>query len=233
MYNTSFLKLFNRVNLFQEARAYILVNLYGTANNLVIGGTQPDIGSYVMYLFTGGGMGGYADGDGLTYGAPTGGLCRQQPYEVFEQLYPVRTRQFSIREGSAGAGKHRGGFGAVIEFEFLGDEAVLSVFGERGKFGPTGLRGGKSGARNEFCIIRSSGEKLVFPFLTKGQTAIRKGDVIQLRTPGGGGYGDPLERERKLILEDIAKGYIDKRAAETEYGAVVDDAELESIRALL
>lgn len=183
-----------------------------------------------MYLFTGGGYGGWDGGDGFPYGAPPVGTSRVQPYEVFEQLYPVRTKQFSLREGSGGMGKYRGGFGAVIEIEFLAEEARVGLVGDRAKFGPKGILGGKDGAKSKVYIIRANGERYKFPLLSKGETIIHKGDVIVLETPGGGGYGDPAERERKLILADVVNGFIDRDTAEREYGITIKDEELEAIK---
>ncbi|MFC2013627.1 hydantoinase B/oxoprolinase family protein [Chloroflexota bacterium] len=205
----------------------------GTINNIGIGGEDPERGPYIMYLYTGGGYGGWKGGDGFTYGAPSMSISRVQPYEVFEQHYPVITRQFSIRESSGGAGKYRGGFGAVIEIEFLGKEAKISLLGDRGKFGPKGILGGGDGAKDEVSIIKKNGDKIVFPFLTKGEAFIEQGDLIQVKTPGGGGYGDPHERERELILKDVVKGFCTKEEAEKEYDILIQDEELEYIRKIL
>ncbi|MBI3329489.1 MAG: hydantoinase B/oxoprolinase family protein [Nitrospinae bacterium] len=75
---------------------------FGTVNNVTIGGTDELRGPYVMYMFNGGGYGGSKALDGLTYGAPTISISKTQPYEVFEQRYPVIFRQFAIRENSVG-----------------------------------------------------------------------------------------------------------------------------------
>ncbi len=204
---------------------------FGSINNLTIGGWDPKIGQYVLYMFYGGGLGGYDGGDGLTYGGPPVGISRAQTFEVFEQLYPVITRQFNIREGSAGAGQYRGGYGAVIEVEFLGEqEARLCHLGERGKYPPRGILGGKDARMNEFRIIRKDGEVYISPFVTKGETFINKGDVFQLLTPGGAGYGDPRKRERRLVIEDVLNEYYDKETAEREYGIVIDQKELDDLR---
>lgn len=101
--------------------------------------------------------------------------------------------------------KYRGGFGTILEIEFLEDEATLNFIGDQGIFAPQGMLGGKEGAKTELFIIRRGGERFSFPFLTEGETIIRRRDRIILKTPGGGGYGDLHERDRTLILKDIAK----------------------------
>ena len=98
-----------------------------------------------MYMFNGGGYGGHPEGDGMTYGSPIISVARSQPVELYEQRYPVRIRKFAIREESAGAGRYRGGFGAIMETEFIKGEGKASVLGDRGAFGPRGLYGGKDG----------------------------------------------------------------------------------------
>ena len=206
---------------------------FGTVNNVTIGGTDEVVGSYVMYMFNGGGYGGSRELDGLTYGAPTISISKTQPYEVFEQRYPVLFRQFAIRENSAGVGAHRGGFGAVIELELSRGEAMASFIGDRGRFGPPGMLDGGPGAKCEVTIYRQ-GKKYVPPHLTKdervllrGRVSIQKGDVVQLKTPGGGGYGDPLRRDPYLVLRDVQRGYISRRAAKQDYGVVIRGAKVD------
>ncbi len=208
----------------------IPANPFGTINNVGIGGVDLRGKDYIMYIFSGGGYGGYDGGDGFPYGAPPVGTSRVQPYEVLEQLYPIRTKQFSLRNGSGGVGKYRGGWGAVIEIELLAEEASVGLMGDRGKFAPRGIVGGKDGAKNEVYILRANGQIYKFPFLTKGETIMHKGDTLVLRTPGGGGYGEPTERERESILADVVNGFIDKEAAQREYNITIKNEELEAIK---
>ncbi len=200
---------------------------FGTVNNVTIGGTDEIVGPYIMYMFNGGGYGGSNEHDGLIYGAPTISISKTQPCEVFEQRYPVLFRQFAIRENSGGTGAHRGGLGAVIELELSRGEAMASFIGDRGRFGPPGMLGGGPGAKCEVAIYRQ-GKKYIPPHLTKdervllrGRVSIQKGDVVQLKTPGGGGYGDPLARDAALVLRDVQRGYISRRLAKQQYGVVI------------
>ncbi len=209
----------------------IPANPFGTINNIGIGGTDLEGKPYIMHIFTGGGYGGYDDGDGFPYGAPPVGTARVQPYEVFENIYPVRIRRFSLRENSGGIGKYRGGLGARIEIELLAEEARIGFLGDRANFGPQGMHGGGEGAKNGIVIVRANGEIEKLPLGAKGGAILHKGDIFAINTPGGGGYGVPQERERKLILKDIINEIISLEEAERDYhiGPVSKD-ELQGIR---
>lgn len=195
---------------------------FATVNNLTIGGIDPQGGPYVFYVYTGGGYGGNIDTDGLTNGVSAVGISRTPPMEVYERLYPYKIRQFSLREESAGAGRNRGGFGVVIEFELLRGEAIASLLGDRGVFAPFGILGGKEARKTEFKIIRN-GQVYVPPLRSKADRMIIKaGDIIRLETPGGGGYGDPRERDLARIETDLKRGYYSIETAQRDYGVDVD-----------
>ena len=149
-------------------------------------------------------------------------MARAQPAELYEQRYPVRIRRFALREGSAGPGKYRGGLGAEIELEFLGDEGRLSFIAERGRFGPKGLAGGREGMKTEMIVIQ--GDEIYRPeHITKdANIPLRKGAIFRQLTPGGGGFGDPLERDPQAVAEDVRLEYITPRQARDDYGVVVE-----------
>ncbi|MET0606196.1 MAG: hydantoinase B/oxoprolinase family protein [Beijerinckiaceae bacterium] len=183
----------------------------GTSGNFALGGFDPERGtSFVMYQITGGGYGGNALHDGLTNGCSTIGISKTAPVEVMEQYYPVLFRRFALREGSGGAGAHRGGFGVHYEVELLRGEARASFVMDHGRFGPPGVEGGMAGAPNIVRIHRN-GETLIPEHLSKDQDIpLRRGDRVEVLTPGGGGYGDPALRDPALISRDIARGYYDR-----------------------
>lgn len=194
--------------------------IFGTVTNQSIGGSTAELGPYVMYMFNGGGYGGHPEGDGMTYGSPIISVARSQPIELYEQRYPVRIRKFAIREESAGAGRHRGGFGAIMETEFVRGEGKASVLGDRGEFGPRGLHGGKDG---DLCKIEFILDNQVYvpPHGIKvSGITLKPGDLIRLHTPGGGGYGDPLERNPFLVAEDVRRQYISLETASDVYGVL-------------
>jgi N-methylhydantoinase B len=191
----------------------------GSSGNFALGGIDPAKGAgYVMYQISGGGYGGNADHDGLTNGCSTIGISKSQPVEVLEQYYPVLFRRFALREGSGGAGRHRGGFGVHYEVELLRGEAKASFVMDHGRFGPPGVEGGMDGAPNLVRIHRGSAV-LVPEHLSKDQDIpLRAGDRVEVMTPGGGGYGDAMARDPELVARDVGRGYYTAVEARTLFG---------------
>jgi N-methylhydantoinase B len=194
----------------------------GTSGNLTLGGHDPlKERHYIMYVFSGGGYGGSTESDGLTNGCSTIGISKTQPSEVLEQHYPVLFEQYALREGSGGAGKTRGGFGVDYRIRIRRGEALLSFLMDHGRLGPPGLFGGKDGAPNEVAVERR-GSTYVSPHVSKDEDIrVVAGDLVTVRTPGGGGYGDPLDRDPALVLRDVLRGYYTVEDAEREYGVIM------------
>ncbi|MBD0272544.1 MAG: hydantoinase B/oxoprolinase family protein, partial [Acetobacteraceae bacterium] len=205
--------------LVQAIPGHVTAAPAGTSGNFALGGSDPAKGAgYVMYQITGGGYGGNAEHDGLTNGCSTIGISKTAPVEVMEQYYPVLFRRFALREGSGGAGEHRGGFGVHYEVELLRGEARASFVMDHGRFGPPGVLGGGDGAPNVVRIHRG-GEVYVPRHLSKDQDiAIRAGDRVEVMTPGGGGYGDPARRDPALVRRDVRRGYYTPEQAEALWG---------------
>jgi N-methylhydantoinase B len=179
----------------------------GTSGNFALGGHDPARGrDFVMYQLSGGGYGGSADGDGLTNGCSTIGISKAPPVEIMEQNFPVLYHRYALREGSGGAGKQRGGFGLDYEIELRRGAARASFVMDHGRYGPQGALGGGDGAVNEVTVIR--GEETYTPeHLSKEQDIpLGPGDRVRVKTPGGGGYGDPAERNEALVAEDVRLG---------------------------
>lgn len=180
----------------------------GTTANLAIGGTDPSKGrSYVMYVISGGGYGGHPGGDGLTNGCSTIGISKAAPVEVQEQLYPVLFERYAIHEGSGGRGEFRGGMGIHYRIRLRAGTARASMVMDHGKFGPPGAAGGEEGGRTSVTVYR--GGKAYSPaHVSKDQGVLMEaGDVIEVYTPGGGGYGDPAKRSMAAQEYDRRQGY--------------------------
>ncbi len=194
----------------------------GTSGNLTMGGYDPlKERHYIMYVFSGGGYGGSTESDGLTNGCSTIGISKTQPSEVLEQHYPILFEQYALRERSGGAGRTRGGFGVDYRIRVRRGEALLSFLMDHGRFGPPGLFGGQDGGKNEVSIERQGGT-YVSPHWSKDEDIrVVAGDLVTVRTPGGGGYGDPLERDPELVRRDVARGYYTAEDAERDYGVVL------------
>lgn len=182
---------------------------YGTINALSIAGHRDDGRRWVMFSFFGGGHGGHAEGDGLNHGNAPISTATIPPVEILEAAFPVLFRRWALRPGSGGAGRHRGGLGAIYEIELLADDAEVFLFGERGRFPPPGILGGEAAAPNRFTIVRGATREHPALFSKLVGAHIARGDRLILETPGGGGYGPPAEREPSAHTHDQALGYLD------------------------
>lgn len=127
------------------------------------------------------------------------GISKTQPVEILEQHYPILFDRFALREGSGGAGRHRGGFGIDYQIGLLRGEAKASFLMDHGRVGSPGLLGGSPGAVNE--IVVNQGGALTSPeHLSKEEGyVLTPGDWIRVKMPGGGGYGIPAERDPVMI----------------------------------
>ena len=171
----------------------------GTMNNLSFGGAGPRSGEAFAYYETiAGGMGARPTVDGLSgvHTHMTNSL--NTPIEAFESAYPVRVRRYSLRRGSGGAGKFRGGDGIVREIEFLADVRG-SIISDRRRFKPWGLAGGKPGrpGKNQLLLPAATRRpKRVLTLPSKAMFNAPRGSILRIETPGGGGWGRKSRRQR-------------------------------------
>lgn len=182
----------------------------GTSGNLSLGGTDPETGDgYIMYYFSGGGYGGWWDGDGLNNGCSTIGISKSQPVEILEQRYPILFDSYRLRTGSGGAGRHRGGMGVSYRLRLLRGQGKASFLMEHGRYGPPGILGGEAGDPNRIRI--GQGDRVIEPeHRSKGEDfVLRSGDWIEVNTPGGGGYGPAADRADEAVARDRLQGYLD------------------------
>jgi len=181
---------------------------YGTVNCLAISGEKKPGDNYIMFMYYGGGLGGSAHSDGLNHGSNPISTASITPLELVEAAYPLMFTEWSLRSGSQGAGKHRGGLGANYEIEVLGDEAYCFFLGDRGKFAPFGVLGGEDAALNRLVIRKKEGDQIP-PMVSKVvDVHLTRGERIRLETPGGGGYGPVSERSIDALQDDMENGYI-------------------------
>ena len=141
------------------------------------------------------------------------------PIESIESKHPLLVKRNGFISDTEGAGKYRGGLGMVREFELLNDEAILQIRSDRNKFLPWGTQGGSPGSRS-FNILNPETESEILP--SKFIRTLKKGDVYRMIQPGGGGYGDPLERDPKSVYSDIQQNKISSERAFEVYGVVID-----------
>ena len=202
----------------QAAPDRVVANAYGTINALSIAGKRANGQPWVMFSFYGGGHGGSLVSDGLNHGNAPISTATIPPMEILEAAYPVMFRTWALRPDSAGPGRHRGGLGAIYEIEVLEEKAEAFLFGERGRFPPNGIAGGKNGAMNAFTYEQDDGWKT--PPLASKMLGIKlkKGQAVRLETPGGGGYGSLKERQLEAVAKDVALGYLTEEKATELYG---------------
>lgn len=194
----------------------------GTSGNFALGGHDPaKERDFVMYQLSGGGYGGWAGGDGISNGCSTIGISKAPPVEIMEQAFPVLYHRYALREGSGGAGRMRGGFGLDYEVELRRGHAKASFVMDHGRFGPQGALGGGDGAPNSVTVWQS-GRAYTPEHLSKEQDIpLIPGDRVRVKTPGGGGYGDPMTREPDLVARDVALGRYTREEAAALFGVVL------------
>ena len=191
---------------------------FATINALSLAGWREHRRRWIMFCFFGGGLGGNPESDGLNHSNNPISTATIPPVEILESLYPVMFTQWALRPDSGGPGRNRGGLGAIYEIEVLADGgADVFLIGERGKYPPFGVNGGKPAALNRFVYDSDAGETTP-PLVSKvTDIKIRSGQKVRLETPGGGGFGDPCEREPERVVRDVRLGYITHEAAQRDY----------------
>ena len=160
----------------------------GTMNNTTVGGMDPRSGeAFAYYETVGGGMGAGPTGPGLSGVHTHMSNSLNTPVEALEHAYPFRVTHYSIRRGSGGQGLHRGGDGLRRDIQLLGD-ARVTLLSERRARGPSGAQGGSAGAPGENVLLGNGREERL-PAKTTFQASA--GDIVSIRSPGGGGWGAP------------------------------------------
>ena len=191
--------------------------------NTQITGRRADGEPFTYVYFSGGGMGARPESDGLSATAFPSGI-RGVPAEVIESISPVVMHKRELRPDSEGAGRHRGGFGQEMEIGVRGDEAggeddgppyTLSAMYDRTRFPAPGMLGGHDGDAGS--VGTASGEALH----PKRQQRIPAGERVVLKLPGGGGYGDPLERTPDLVRRDVQDGLVSVERAREVYNVAL------------
>jgi len=154
----------------------------GSMNNIAIGNEN-----FAYYETIGGGMGARPGKDGLSGVHTHMTNTLNTPVEALEHEYPLMIEKYSLRKGSGGDGKYKGGEGLIRQYYF-NCEATVTLLSERRKYAPYGLWGGKNGAKGENWLIKKAGEKILLP--GKVNLKVSQGDRLLILTPGGGGLGE-------------------------------------------
>jgi N-methylhydantoinase B len=178
---------------------------------------------FVMYLWSEGGFGGGPASDGGD--APTLTMyasgSRNQSIEVHERFFPVEFLEVAMDPDTAGAGAWRGGPGVRHAYRLTSGTGTLGVFGDRNKFPPWGVHGGGHGSPHSVVLNPGTPSEQDLGVTASG-VAVKQGDIIEMRSGGGGGYGDPRDRPIDLVLRDVMMGLVTTHAARTLYGVEVE-----------
>jgi N-methylhydantoinase B len=188
----------------------------GDMGGCSIGGFRDDGRRFLLMNIFGGGWGGrpHEDGESAAVSICQGDV-RSAPIELQEIQYPFLVESFALRTDSGGAGQYRGGLGVDLTYHAL-QKCVANVNNERTKHPPWGLNGGMPGAVNQAVLTRRDGSTHKLFKVTGLQ--LEAGDRLTFGTAGGGGWGDPQQRDRGAIAADIASGYVSPEAALRDYG---------------
>ncbi len=194
-------------------------------HNLIGGYDAKTKREWVHYEWSGGGNGAFLEGDGPSAMAPFdwGDLVTVQPSEVLETRFPLLVEQSRLRTDSGGAGTTRGGLAMQRRIRLLGTaEARYSLLADGAVVPAFGVLGGRSGLPVASWIEKPDGTREDFDTPGKvGGHLMREGDVVVLRSAGGGGYGDPLARPADSVAEDVRLGLVSPEAAAAIYGVVL------------
>jgi N-methylhydantoinase B len=185
---------------------------------LAFGGRLASGASFVTGELIAGGAGAGRASDGVDVVETDATNCMNLPAEAMEMEAPIRVHRLSLCRDSGGAGRQRGGLGILKDIETLVDGVTLTHRGERHYYPAGGSHDGLAGAKAHSVLHRNDGTDEVIP--SKLVTTMNRGDRLVVSTAGGGGYGDPHERDRAAVRDDVRNGKVSADAARTLYGLV-------------
>lgn len=193
----------------------------GSISCVSFGGTDPATGEpFGLSDIVAGGSGGGPTTDGLEVVDTDVSNCMNIPAEAVETGYPLRVVSTRLRRDSAGAGRHRGGSGVERALRVIRGEVTASYRSERHFTQAWGLAGGRPGAAWSTEVRRADGRHEVIA--SKSAITLRPDDELVIVSGGGGGYGDPLDRDTQAVVDDVRDGRITAAAARELYGVVLD-----------
>ena len=193
-----------------------------SSRSIIIGGRSNKTGkSYVQYEIFGGGSGGRSGKDGVSGTNVNQSNAKIAPIEIIESEFSTRLRRFELIPDSGGPGKFRGGLGFVREYELLDHDARFSLRSTKHTVAPKGIDGGLDGKTGHCTLNPGTDQARVIPSRYSDHT-LHPGDVVSLETPGGGGLGNPLERDPTMVLNDVRNGYVTQRKAREAYRVAIE-----------
>lgn len=182
----------------------------GPHHLLVLSGTDPRSQTYfVNYETVAGGMGARPYEDGMDAVRVHASGASNLPVEALEHVYPLRIEQYALRADSAGDGQYRGGLGVVRDYRILADDIQVSLSSERQHVAAQGMAGGAAGATGAFIINPGQPDERQLP-AAAADIALPRNTVLSVRTPAGGGFGEPERRAAQLVERDLREARISR-----------------------
>jgi N-methylhydantoinase B len=207
--------------LAQVAPERVLAACNSVVTSAIFSGINPKTNNYFVYLETiAGGSGAHIRGDGLSGVQVHMTNTSNLPVEALEREYPVLVERYQLTKDSGGAGRYRGGLGIQRDFRILNDGLSYTGLGDRHKFAPWGIEGGKAGAPGKFCVSQNGGPLKQLGSKISG-IALNKEDLVSVHSPGSGGFGNPMNRPTETVLKDVREGKVSVEAAKNDYGVVI------------
>jgi N-methylhydantoinase B len=193
----------------------------GVGNLQVIAFSGEKDDNYWVYMdIMEGSYGGRYGKDGMDAVDTLYANTRNNPIEDIESHYPLRVNRYELKDNECASGKWRGGIGSIREISFLADGS-FSVEADGHKFAPWGFDGGKTGSVGSLSIQEvDNAEPTILPSKLPNRH-VKTGSTIKLAAPGGGGYGNPFERDPEKVLSDYLDGFIIRAKALTDYGVAI------------
>jgi N-methylhydantoinase B len=212
--------------LAQAAPDRVMAGSHGQITNCGFSGYHPETGKRFVYVdIQGGGAGARWCKDGRDGQDSHLARFMNTPVEAVELEFPMRVEEYSFITDTGGAGKYRGALGLRRDIRSLIDDLSFGRYGDRQAFAPFGLFGGKEGGKGKFILNPGSSDER--PLKSKGLDKLKKGDVVSLRLPGAGGYGEPRDRDPQAVLRDVRDGKVSIEQAKVDYNIVIDPQTLE------
>jgi N-methylhydantoinase B len=191
--------------------------------SLASAGRNPRTGQwYAQYEIFNGGGGARPDGDGVSCQDELVVNVMNTPVEALETEFPVRVERYELATDSAGAGKFRGGLGARRRWRILNEEASVNLRTDRFKYSSPGLFDAKPAKPSRAVLNPGTEQERALTSKVAG-IRMKRDDIVIFELGGGGGYGNPLERDPERVMRDVQRGYVSREAAKDTYGVVLRD----------
>ena len=193
-----------------------------SSRSIIIGGRSNKTGKgYVQYEIFGGGSGGRSGKDGVSGTNVNQSNAKIAPIEIIESEFSTRVRRFELIPDSGGPGLFRGGLGFVREYEVLDNDARFSLRSTKHTVAPKGIDGGMDGKTGLCTLNPGTADERIIPSRYSDHV-LHPGEVFSLETPGGGGLGNPFERDPQRVLNDVRNGYVTREKAREVFHVAVD-----------